>query len=220
MQDPRIRLLGTALLSCAAWISLSGAVLSILWWGIWGRNTSIKSVRTFIILLIIPAVMSIAATWSGGDGLSYFIRITAILLIASWMFAERYPGELLDVGVYFGGMKLGFDLGLIGELSMSALEVMAKETDRVSIAIRQKGNHISPRIIPAVFSGVVIRELQLAQERAILLTLRGYTSGGTHCPTFVSPKEDRIAGAFSCAIFLFSLIAGDFFIISGSTFIV
>ena len=169
---------------------------------------------------MVPGVMGLAAVWSGEDGFSYVIRISAVLIIASWMYAERYPGELLDVGVWFLGTKTGFDLGLIGELSMSSLDTLARETDRISIALRQKGTRLSPRMIPAVFSGILIRQLNLAQERAILLTLRGYTRGGMHCPSFFSPRTDRINGAFSCTIFLYSLIAGDFFNIAGSTFIV
>jgi len=221
MQDPRIRLVTTILLSAAAWISLPGAVLSILWWLICGKaRTSIRSIRSFFIILIVPGVMGLAAVWSGEDGLSYVVRIVAVLIIASWMYAERYPGELLDVGVWFLGTKTGFDLGLIGELSMSSLDTLARETDRISVALRQKGTPLSLRMIPAVFSGILIRQLNLAQERAILLTLRGYTRGGMHCPSFSSPDIDRINGAFSCTIFLLSLIAGDFFNIAGSTFIV
>ena len=221
MQDPRIRLVTTIMLSIAAWISVSGAILSILWWLVCGRaKTSIKTLRSLFLILIIPAVMGLAALWSGGDGLSYFIRISAVLIIASWMYAERYPGELLDVGVWFLGTKTGFDLGLIGELSMSSLDTLAREVDRISITLRQKGTSLSPGIIPAVFSGILIRQLNLAHERAILLTLRGYTTGGTHCPSFTSTFADWLNGTFSCTIFLYSLITGDFFNISGSTFII
>ena len=221
MQDPRIRLAGGILLSISGWLSLTGAFLCILWWVIFGRaHTAVRSLHGWILLLIIPAVMSLASYFSGGDGVSYFFRITAVLLIASWLYAERYPGELLDIGVFFGGRRIGFEIGLIGELSMSALEVLGRETERVRIAIRQKGRNLSPGMIPAVFSGIIVRQLQVAHERAILLTLRGYQRGGTHCPSFSSPPEDWIAGAFSCLIFVISLIAGDFFMISGSTFIV
>jgi energy-coupling factor transport system permease protein len=221
MQDPRIRLVTTIMLSIAAWISVPGAILSILWWLVCGRaRTSIKTLRSLFLILVIPAVMGLAAVWSGGDGLSYFIRISAVLIIASWMYAERYPGELLDVGVWFLGTKTGFDLGLIGELSMSSLDTMAREVNRISIALRQKGTPFSPGIIPAVFSGILIRQLNLAHERAILLTLRGYTTGGTHCPSFTSTFADWLNGTFSCTIFLYSLITGDFFNISGSTFII
>lgn len=220
MQDPRIRLLATVFLSCAAWISLPGAILTMLWWIVWGKTTSIRSIKTLLLFLLIPAVMSVAAAFSGGNGLSYFFRITSVFIIASWMYAERYPGELLDVGVYFAGIKIGFDLGLIGEMSMSALTVMAKETERISIALRQKETHLTPAIVPAVFSGFLVRQLQLAQDRATLLVLRGYTRGGNHCPSFTSSWKEQVAGAFSCVIFLFSLFAGEFFIIYGSTFIV
>lgn len=221
MQDPRIRLGATILLSAAAWISLSGAILTLLWWVIGaGARTSVHTVRSLILILLVPAVMGLAACWSGADGVSYFVRITAVLIIASWMYAERYPGELLDVGVWALGTKTGFDLGLIGELSMSSLDTLAREIDRISVALSQKGIRLTPRIIPAVFSGILIRQLNLAHERAILLTLRGYTRGGMHCPSFSPSRSDWISGAFSCTIFIFSLIAGDFFKIAGATFIV
>lgn len=221
MQDPRIRLGATILLSAAAWMSLPGAILTLLWWVIYaGARTSVHTVRSLIFILLVPAVMALAAIWSGADGISYFVRVTAVLIIASWMYAERYPGELLDVGVWALGTKTGFDLGLIGELSMSSLDTLAREIDRISVALRQKGTRLTPRILPAVFSGILIRQLNLAHERAILLTLRGYTRGGMHCPSFSPSRSDCISGAFSCTIFLFSLIAGDIFKIAGATFIV
>ncbi len=221
MQDPRIRLGAIILLSAAAWMSLPGAILTLLWWVISsGARTSVHTVRSLIFILLVPAVMALAAIWSGADGISYFFRITAVLIIASWMYAERYPGELLDVGVWALGTKTGFDLGLIGELSMSSLDTLAREIDRISVALRQKGTRLTPRILPAVFSGILIRQLNLAHERAILLTLRGYTRGGMHCPSFSPSRSDCISGAFSCTIFLFSLIAGDIFKIAGATFIV
>ncbi|HPP78944.1 hypothetical protein, partial [Methanospirillum sp.] len=212
MQDPRIRLGATILLSAAAWISLPGAILTLLWWVMYaGARTSVHTIRSLIIILLVPAVMALAAFWSGADGISYFVRITTVLIIASWMYAERYPGELLDVGVWAFGTKTGFDLGLIGELSMASLDTLAREIERISVALSQKGMRLTPRIIPAVFSGILIRQLNLAHERAILLTLRGYTRGGMHCPSFSPSRSDWISGAFSCTIFLFSLIAGDFF---------
>jgi len=221
MQDPRIRLGAIILLSAAAWMSLPGAILTLLWWVISsGARTSVHTVRSLIFILLVPAVMALAAIWSGADGISYFFRITAVLIIASWMYAERYPGELLDVGVWALGTKTGFDLGLIGELSMSSLDTLAREIDRISVALRQKGTRLTPRILPAVFSGILIRQLNLAHDRAILLTLRGYTRGGMHCPSFSPSRSDCISGAFSCTIFLFSLIAGDIFKIAGATFIV
>ena len=112
MQDPRIRLVTTIMLSIAAWISVSGAILSILWWLVCGRaKTSIKTLRSLFLILIIPAVMGLAALWSGGDGLSYFIGSRGPDY-ASWMYAEKCPGELLDVGVWFLGTKPGLTWAL------------------------------------------------------------------------------------------------------------
>jgi len=154
--------------------------------------------------------MGLFALWSDKDGISYILRISTILVIASWMYAERSPGELLDVCGGLFGTKIGFDLGLIGELSLSSLDGLLREIDRVMIALRQKKTRISLTNIPVIFSGILIRQICFAHERAILLTLRGYTQGGMHCPSFSPTLRDGIIGALSCTIFLFSLIAVTF----------
>ncbi|MDD1723934.1 MAG: hypothetical protein LUQ07_02255 [Methanospirillum sp.] len=221
MQDPRFRLASLFFLSAAAWSSLIGALLALIWWLCCTRGeTSIRSLRQFLLFLLVPAIMGFSAFLSGQDGFSYFCRITTILILASWMYRERYPGELLDIGVWFGGKRTGFDLGLVGELSMSALEELAGEIDLVSVAIRQKGEKLRVTSIPALVTVLLVRQLRLARDRACLLTIRGYHGGGSHSPVFVTTGYDLAAGAFSFVILVFSLATRDFFIISGSTFIV
>lgn len=221
MQDPRIRLVSLFFLSVAAWVSLTGALLALLWWVCCTHGkTSITSLRLLLLLLLVPAVMGCSALLSGQDGFSYFCRISTILILASWMYRERSPGELLDVGVWFGGERIGFDLGLIGELSMSALEELSGEMEQVSVAIRQKGERLRLSTIPAIITLLLVRQLRLARDRACLLTIRGYRGGGTHSPVFVTTGYDKAAGAFSFVILVLSLATRDFFIISGATFIV
>lgn len=101
MQDPRIRLSGTVLLSVSAFISLPGAVLTVIWWLVCTkRTTSFHDIRTTVVIFMLPGVAALATTLSGGDGASYLIRIGVVLLIASWAYSERYPGEFLDVSVW------------------------------------------------------------------------------------------------------------------------
>lgn len=164
--------------------------------------------------------MGLMSSLSGEDGLSYFFRIGVVLIIASWMYAGRYPGEFLDVGVWLFGNKTGFDLGLIGELSVSALEELGHEIERVRTAIRQKGERLRPGILPSVFSALLIRQLRFAQDRAALLVNRGYRGGGIHCPVFHATWREGVTAIFSFAILVISVTAGEFIILSGSIFIV
>ncbi|MFH0968614.1 MAG: hypothetical protein V1862_13110, partial [Methanobacteriota archaeon] len=188
MQDPRIRLSSTILLSLAAFISIPGAILSALWWIVCTRRTtSFHDVRTVGLVFLLPMIATGATFLSGGDGISYLIRITGVLLIASWAYSERYPGEFLDVSVWLLGQRIGFDIGLIGEMSLSSAEVLVDEMRRTRIALRQKGQHLSLSVLPPVITSLLVRQLRLARERAGIIALRGYHGGGTLCPSFRTP---------------------------------
>lgn len=159
---------------------------------------------------MLPTVAALATTLSGGDGLSYFVRISSILLIASWAYSERYPGELLDVLSWLFGCRLGFDLGLIAELSLSSAEVLADEIRRTRIALEQKDQGFSLRSLAPVVTSLLIRQLSLARERAGILALRGYRGGGSLYPSFQTSSPDIIAGVFCMLIFMVSLLPGVF----------
>ena len=207
MQDPRIRLGGTVFLSVAAFISIPGALLTVLWWIFCtNRTTSFQDARTVALVFMLPVIAALATWFSGGDGLSYLMRITAVLLITSWAYSERYPGEFLDVSVWLLGRRTGFDLGLIGEMSLSSTEVLVDEVRRTRIALSQKRQHLSPKLLPPVLTSLLIRQLRLARERGGVLTLRGYRGGGSLCPVFVTPYPDIAAGALCVLIFAVSLI--------------
>jgi energy-coupling factor transport system permease protein len=207
MQDPRIRLGCTLLLSFAAFISIPGALLTVIWWIFCTkRTTSFQNARIVALVFMIPVVASLATSLSGGDGLSYLVRIASVLLIASWAYSERYPGEILDVSVWLFGRRTGFDIGLIGEMSLSSTEVLADEFRRMRIALRQKGQHLSPKLLPPLLTSLMIRQFRLARERACILALRGYRGGGSLCPVFVTPYPDIASGALCVLIFAVSLI--------------
>jgi energy-coupling factor transport system permease protein len=216
MQDPRIRLGSTVLLSLAAFISIPGAILSAFWWLICtGRTTSFHDIRTLSLVFILPVIAACATSLSGGDGGSYLIRISAVLLVASWAYSERYPGEFLDVSVWLLGKKSGFDIGLIGEMSLSSAEVLIDEIRRTRIALRQKGQHLSLSVLPPVMTSLLVRQLRLAHERAGVLAMRGYRGGGSLCPVFRTPYRDIGAGALCILIFVVSLFPETFFKVSG-----
>ncbi len=207
MQDPRIRLGGVVLLSIASFLSLTGAFLTMLWWlTSTDRRTSFRDLRTGSLVFMLPVIAAIATQWSGGDGVSYLIRISVVLLIASWAYSERYPGEFLDVSVWIFGKRSGFDLGLVGEMGISTTEILADELRRTRIALSQKGQRLSGTNLPPVIASLLVRQLRLARERAGVLAIRGYTGGGSLCPSFVTLYSDIAAGAFCVLIFAVSLI--------------
>lgn len=221
MQDPRIRLISVIVLSIAAYESVIGALLTLVWWVISAKGkTSVHSVKSILILLLMPAIMGVTAFLTEQDGISYFIRMTAVLVVASWMYAERYQGELLDVSVWLFGERIGFDIGVIGELSMTGLEGLKEDIERIPVALSQKGEKIRIKIIPAVFSSLLMRQLITAHDRACLLTTRGYKGGGKHSPVFFQSKSDLTGGFFAFVILTLSLITSDLFITICQTYTV
>ncbi|HWQ64412.1 MAG TPA: hypothetical protein VN429_08340 [Methanospirillum sp.] len=207
MQDPRIRLGAVLLLSIVSFLSLTGALLTVLWWlTCTNRRTTLHDLRTGVMVFMLPAIAAIATEWSGGDGVSYLIRISVVLVIALWAYNERYPGELLDVSVWLFGRRNGFDLGLVGEMSISTTEILADELRRTRIALSQKDQRLSGTNLPPVIASLLVRQLRLARERADVLALRGYQGGGSLCPSFVTSYFDIAAGAFCVLIFAVSVI--------------
>lgn len=109
---------------------------------------------------------------------------------------------------------------MVAEMSISALEVIGDDIQHVRIALGQKGEKLSVKILVPVISFMLLRQLQLAHERACILSIRGYTGGGNHYPCFVSSSGGIITGAFSGFILLFSAFIGDFFMVFSHTFTV
>jgi len=207
MQDPRIRLGGVLLLSIVSFLSLTGALLTILWWLVCtDHKTSFRDLKTVVMVFILPCIAAVATQFSGGNGVSYLIRISVVLVIASWAYSKRYPGELLDVSVWLFGKKYGFDLGLVGEMSISTTEILTDEIRRTRIALSQKGQKLSGSNLPPVIASLLVRQLRLARERACVLAIHGYQGGGSLCPAFVTSYSDIAAGAFCVLIFAASLI--------------
>jgi len=101
MQDQRLRLGATLVLSWAAYSSMLTAALVLAWWLLFTRSWRALPKRGVVIAMGTMIGLSAAATqFSGGDGGSYLLRITTVLLIASWAYSERVEGEMMDLAVW------------------------------------------------------------------------------------------------------------------------
>jgi energy-coupling factor transport system permease protein len=215
MQDPRIRIAAAAVLSLAAFLSLHGAAAAFLWWLVFTpRLLLAKKIRLVVPLILMTAFFSLVLELSGGNGLSYFARMTVIILIGMWIFSEQRSGEFLDTCVWLFGNKAGFEFGMIAEMGMQSLVSVTEDLDRIRMAEKIKGVQWGVRsLVPAglvLVHGAMIR----AEDTAELLAIRGYQNGGSLCPKFSTCPMDIAAGISAAGIFFFSLIpVSEFFIL-------
>jgi energy-coupling factor transport system permease protein len=215
MQDPRIRIAAAAILSVSAFISLHGAVLAFLWWLVVTPHLHLaKKIRLVVPLLLVTAFFSLVLEIFSGNGLSYFIRMTVIILLGMWLYGEQKPGEFLATSVWLLGDRTGFDLGLVAEMGMQSLSGIRADMSRIRVAEKIKGLRFGVRsLIPG---GVILVHgaLARAEDSAELLAIRGYRSGGTVCPEFLTRPQDLAAGFFAvCVAFLALVPVSEFFIL-------
>ncbi len=217
MQDPRLRLLAVTVLSAAAFASTAGAVAALVWWLIFTpRTKALPRPGVFLSLVAMIAATALVSAWGGGDGVSYFIRMTVILLLAAWAYSATQEGEVLAVAVWALGDRIGFEIGLIAEMGLSGLSVIRQEIDQVRVAIALKGMRPGLYSLVPLAVTLIVTELRRSEEIAGLLTVRGYTHGGRICPRFGRGVWD-IPAALSALIpvFLSVLPVGDVFILLG-----
>ena len=140
MQDPRIRIAAAAILSLAAFLSLHGAAAVFLWWLVFTPRLQLaKRIRLVFSLILMTAFFSLVLGLSGGNGLSYFVRMTVIIFIGMWIFSEQKSGEFLAIGVWLFGNRAGFDLGMVAEMGMQSLVSVTADLDRIRMAEKIKG---------------------------------------------------------------------------------
>jgi hypothetical protein len=215
MQDPRIRVAAAAILSISAFISIQGAMFVFLWWLIFTPGLALaKKIRVVLPLILMTGFFSIVLELFQGNGISYFIRMTAIILVGMWVYEEQRPGDFLDISVWLLGNGAGFDLGLISEMGMQSLSSIIADSERIRLAAKIKGVPWGVRsIIPAALI-FVHGALARARDSAELLAVRGYRSGGTWCPVFSPRPRDIIAGLSAlCGIFFAFIPVSEFFIL-------
>jgi energy-coupling factor transport system permease protein len=220
MQDPRLRLVAVTALSVAAFMSTAGAVAAFFWWLLFTpRTRTLPRPGVLLPLIAMIAATAFVSELGGGAGLSYFIRMTVILLLAAWAYAATEEGEVLAVAVWALGGRIGFEIGLIAEMGLSGLSVIRQEIDQIRVAMALKGMRPGLRSIVPLAVTLIITELRRSEELARLLVVRGYTHGGRICPRFRKGAWD-IPAALSALIgvFLSVLPVGDVFILLGRSF--
>ncbi len=207
MLDVRLRLIALASLTLAAYVSTTGALLACAWWLVLShRRRDLPSLRMVIYLGVMVVLAAIATSLSGGDGLSYLARIGAVLLVASYAFSHRQDGELLDLGVWVLGRRIGFDLGLTAELALQAVEVAGDDLARIRLAVAQKGPASRLRRWVEVGTALLFAHLRRSQEIALVLALRGYSGGGAYCPRFSHGRWDSPAALGAICILLLAIV--------------
>ena len=215
MQDPRIRLLAACLLSAAAFISLIGAVAAGIWWlAFTPRLRCIRHRMAVLTAWALFCVVSLVIYLSGGDGLSYLVRMTAILLIGTWLYADSAPGDFPALGTWLLGPKTGFELGMTAGMAMQAADGLGNDFTRVRLASTQKQVPWGIRSAISIGRVLVTDALVRADEMAELLAVRGYHNGGTCCPRFHTSGGDLVAGVCAGAVILVAFIpVSEFFIL-------
>ncbi|KUL01443.1 MAG: hypothetical protein PWQ88_1102 [Candidatus Methanomethylophilaceae archaeon] len=193
MQDPRLRILCTVLLSVGSFISPVGAVATLVWWLLFTtRLRALPHPRTVVGIIIMIAVTALVSELSGGEGLPYLIRMIPILLVAMWAYSDRNEGELLDVSVWMFGKGIGFDMGLMAEMGMQSLSQIAHDLSRIRQAMIIKGMKPSIRVIIPMATNIVVNQLRRAEGIAKLLRVRGYRGGGELKPRFMTERRDMV----------------------------
>ncbi|MDD1706224.1 MAG: hypothetical protein LUQ12_04220 [Methanoregulaceae archaeon] len=207
MQDARLRLFSVLLLSVASFISVAGAVLTLIWLLLYPVYL-IAAVRSKAYYLLLPftGIVALVMQLSGGDGLSYFIRMGILLLLGFTIFRGWEPGEFLDLSVWLFGTKTGFDLGLAIEMTIQGIDEASRDWSRAITAMKLK--RINPGIRNLTSIGFLLIHLRLlrARDQADLLTTRGYQSGGSCCPEFHPSNRDIIASFCAILILFIALI--------------
>jgi len=215
MQDPRIRLLSALVLSVASFLSIWGAILVFLWWLVFSekRETFRNRIAAAVIFATV-ALTAIATGLTGGPGLSYFIRLGMIALVALWVYNGWSPGEAVKVSVWLFGCRTGFDLGLVAEMSMQALNQAGEDLERSRIALKFKGGSLRGKAIFSIASQLLSLQIVRIHNQADLLAIRGYRKGGMLCPEFITPPRDLLAGSLALIIGFFAFIpVRDIFIL-------
>ncbi len=214
MQDIRLRTGAAVLLCISAFISVPGAAAALLWWfACSGQFPGVK-IRLIVPVAAMIAFFSIVLALTGGDGISYFIRMLVIILIGFWMYAEQKSGEFLKLGVWLLGDRAGFELGMLAGMGRQTMDLLAQDFDRILVAENLKGIRAGWKTL--VPSGLVLVNgaLTRAETSAELMAVRGYRGGGTFCPVFVTTGKDILSSLAALCVLIIALIpVSEFFIL-------
>ncbi|MDD3398116.1 MAG: hypothetical protein PHW93_00750 [Candidatus Methanomethylophilaceae archaeon] len=208
MQDARLRILTTIVLSAGAFISLYGALATLAWWLLLTpRWKALPHPRILLWVMVMIAITSLVSELSGGEGFSYMVRMIAILLIAAWAYSQRQDGELLDVSVWLMGKRIGFDIGLTAEMGMQSLGLIKQDIQQVRQAMAVKGMKFSVFSILPLAANIVMNQLRRTEEMAKMLTVRGYIRGGEIEPHFHTARIDYLLALSSLLVLTTAILS-------------
>jgi energy-coupling factor transport system permease protein len=169
--------------------------------------------------IVIPAIILVIffgfiLELMGGEGISYCLRMTVIILVGAWVYTGYRQGEFLRLGTWLLGKKTGFDLGIIAEMGMQSLELMIADFSRIRQAQELKGTRWGIRSLVPAGRILIYSALRRADETAELMAIRGYVRGGSYCPVFETPVKDIIAGLAALCMGIIAFIpVSEFFIL-------
>lgn len=201
MQDPRMRIGSVMALSAAAFISVTGAVLVLLWWLVFTKRLeSIRNKRIFGILIVFLVATGGLVSLSGGSGPDYILKMVVIFIIAAWIYSTYLPGEFMSFSVWLLGERTGFETGMIAEMAVISIDDIIRDFQRIRTAMRIKEERFSASSVLRTGITLIARQLERADEQARILKVRGYDMGGRYIPKF-QPDLSGILG-FSAAILI------------------
>ncbi len=214
MQDVRIRIGTATLLTLVAFFSVTGAVGVFVWWLVFTpRFQEVKRIRIIAGTLGTIALVAIFIFVAGGDGVAYFIRMGAIILIGVWLYSEQEAGDFLHLGVWLLGNRTGFELGMIAEMGMQMAESLTADLDRIHMAMTIKGQPWGVKILVPAGLILVNDALVRAQDTAELMAVRGFYYGGSFCPKFTHKRSDIIPGMVAIVVGLLVFVPVSEFLI-------
>ncbi|PKG32906.1 hypothetical protein [Methanoregula sp.] len=215
MQDIRLRIAVALVLTLSAFFSLTGAALAFLWWIAWsGKVSEIIRMRMILPVAGMLAFFSAILSLTGGDGISYFLRMMVIVLIGSWVYAEQKNGEFLHFGVWLLGNRIGFELGMLADMAMQTLHLMVRDFETIRVAQALKGAGPAWKTLVPAGLILVTGALFRAEHTAEILAVRGYRNGGSLCPKFCTTRGDIYRCMAVLCILLITIIpVSEFFIL-------
>ncbi|AGB02359.1 hypothetical protein [Methanoregula formicica] len=215
MQDIRLRIAAALVLTLSAFFSLAGAALAFLWWIAWsGKVSEIMRMRMILPVAGMLAFFSAVLSLTGGDGVSYFLRMMVIVLVGSWVYAEQKSGEFLHLGVWLLGNRIGFELGMLADMAMQTLHLMVRDFETIRVAQALKGTGTAGKMLVPAGLVLVTGALSRAEHTAELMAVRGYRCGGSLCPRFLTTRGDIFRCMTALCILIITVIpVSEFFIL-------
>ena len=214
MQDPRLRYLSAGILSLTAFSGNFGALSAAFWLLLFGPGKEyIRNIRLVLPICFMVIFLGLISYLTGGVGFDYIFRMIIVILIGLWLYLDHRPGDFADTCVYGLGNRIGFDLGLIGEMAIQTLSCTQQEFFQVRRALRIKGQKMNIQNIVPVGRILLFSQISRAENQTVLLASRGYVGGGTRIVAFNRGKWELAATVLAILVGFFPVLCREFFIL-------